>query len=75
MGDIRDMIESRGEANDMNAMGCHIFTSQPVSYAMAYVPFQSWRRVYDPTVALERGTIFPELDKPFIGEEAVSRER
>ncbi|MFA5658795.1 MAG: spore coat associated protein CotJA [Oscillospiraceae bacterium] len=39
--------------------------------AMAYVPFQQWERPYDDNVALSRGTIFPSLDKPFIGEEAV----
>lgn len=39
--------------------------------AMAYVPVQSWERVYDLPTALARGTIFPSLDKPFIGEEAV----
>ena len=38
---------------------------------MCYVPYQEWKEVYGAEVALERGTIFPELDKPFIGEEAV----
>ena len=36
--------------------------------AMLYVPYQSWRKLYDHQIALERGTIFEELDKPFIGE-------
>ncbi len=40
--------------------------------AMAYVPFQEWEKTYDAHIALCRGTIFPSLDKPFIGEEAVS---
>lgn len=39
--------------------------------AMAYVPFQQWEKPYEQDVALQRGTIFPSLDKPFIGEEAV----
>lgn len=38
---------------------------------MAYVPFQKWRELYPPEVGFHRGTIFAELDKPFIGEEAV----
>lgn len=42
---------------------CSIFTTQPISYAMAYVPYQSWERLYDPAIALDRGTIFPCLDK------------
>ncbi|MBR4554342.1 MAG: spore coat associated protein CotJA [Ruminococcus sp.] len=40
-------------------------------YAMAYVPYQQWTKVYDSEAGLERGTVFPCLDKPFIGEEAV----
>lgn len=46
-----------------------IFTTQPISFGMAYVPFQSWDKTYEPDVAFSRGTIFPCLDKPFIGEE------
>ena len=42
-------------------------------YAMAYVPFQTWQKPYDQNAALQRGTIFPCLDKPFIGEEAVKK--
>ena len=38
---------------------------------MAYVPYQKWKNVYDPAVALERATVFQELDKPFLGEKAV----
>lgn len=34
--------------------------------AMAYVPWQCWQEVYPPDRALCRGTIFPELDKPFM---------
>ena len=34
--------------------------------AMVYSPFQEWESTYDAMLALERGTIFPELDKPFL---------
>ena len=34
--------------------------------AMAYVPWQHLHTVYEPEYALERGTLFPELDKPFL---------
>ena len=43
--------------------------------AMAYVPVQFWEKPYDPQTGLSRGTIFPSLDKPFIGEEAVTNAR
>lgn len=37
------------------------------SVAMAYVPWQRWQEVYSPERALECGTLFPELYKPFMG--------
>lgn len=38
--------------------------------AMAYVPFQTWEKPYDMDTGLSRGTVFPSLDKPFIGRGA-----
>ena len=36
--------------------------------AMAYVPFQQWsRELHSAERALEAGTLFPILDKPFYG--------
>ena len=34
---------------------------------MAYVPMQSWGQVYDLETGLQKGTIFPDLYKPFYG--------
>ena len=34
---------------------------------MAYVPSQSWRQLYDEAKALKAGTLFQELDLPFMG--------
>jgi hypothetical protein len=39
--------------------------------AMAYVPFQRWETLYDPNLALQRGTVFSSLDLPFCGRELV----
>ena len=47
----------------------------PMALAMACVRYQKWGTTYDGATALQRGTLFPDLDKPFIGEEAVSRGR
>lgn len=44
-----------------------------LSLAMAFVPRQAWETPYQFDVGLKRGTIFPSLDKPFLGEEAVSQ--
>lgn len=60
--------------NDKNE-SCSIFTDQTISFAMAYVPWQTWKETYDPSVGFQRGTIFPCLDKPFIGEGAIPNER
>ena len=35
--------------------------------AMAYVPMQRFKSVYELDEALQCGTIFPELNKPFMG--------
>ena len=40
-----------------------------LSLAMAYVPFQKWSDdLFDLEAALQKGTIFPELYKPFLGD-------
>lgn len=46
-----------------------------LALAMAYVPDQEWNEVYALDVGLCRGTIFPALDKPFIGKECLARGR
>ena len=38
-----------------------------VSLAMMYIPFQRFENLYEPEKALERGTLFAELDLPFYG--------
>lgn len=35
--------------------------------AMAYVPWQVWRNLYEPCEAFRNGTIFKELDLEFLG--------
>lgn len=35
--------------------------------AMAYVPEQVWETPYNVMDGLNRGTLFPGLDKPFLG--------
>lgn len=34
---------------------------------MAYVPWQTWKCVYDAEKGIQSGTIFPELEMPFYG--------
>ena len=44
--------------------------SFPEDYAvaMAYIPYQQDSKSYDAEKALARGTLFPVLDKPFLGK-------
>ena len=42
---------------------------EKLSLAMAYVPFQpAVNKVFNAMEALKIGTLFPELDKPWLGE-------
>lgn len=44
--------------------GCESYLCMP-KCAHAYVPFQYLCNVYPPMKALERYTMFPELDRPY----------
>lgn len=39
---------------------------QPPVVGMAYVPWQQLQTVYEPDRGYTRGTVFPDLDKPFL---------
>ena len=43
-----------------------------VGYPLAsvYAPLQEWRELYDEEKGLAHGTLFAELDKPFLGRGA-----
>ncbi|SDA29434.1 Spore coat associated protein JA (CotJA) [Ruminococcus sp. YE71] len=67
-----------GKADSADASACPATMSRlpaEMPVAMAYVPVQFWEKPYDCATAHARGTIFPSLDKPFIGEEAVTNGR
>lgn len=38
-----------------------------ISLAMAYVMPQQWQKIYESEQGFHKGTIFEELDKPFMG--------
>lgn len=42
-------------------------TQQRMALAMAYVPWQKWQQPYDYEKSLMVGTIFPDLNLPFLG--------
>lgn len=59
------------ECRDAGEMSCAVSESYDalagMPLAMAYVPWQMWRKIYEAEKALCQGTIFEELDKPFRG--------
>ena len=56
-----------------NAYPCGENGVEGRSLAMVYASLQPWRNTYDPATALRRGTLFRELDLPFIGGEKTDR--
>lgn len=59
--------------SSMNPMSRGMCSNDEFPIGMAYVPWQKWRDLYEPDKALKRGTIFAELDKPFLGAQGVKR--
>ncbi|MBQ4332874.1 MAG: spore coat associated protein CotJA [Clostridia bacterium] len=53
----------------MNEKSKPAFPCEP-ALAIAHVRWQELCDVYEPEKALNRGTLFPELDKPFYGRRA-----
>ena len=58
IGGVADNGMNSGDSLE-GGMGC---SSRQL--AMVYSPHQCWRMLYSPDVALMRGTLFEELDKP-----------
>ena len=48
-------------------MDCMNKKNLPQVVGMTYVPWQHWGEVYEPCRALKYGTLFPILNKPFVG--------
>lgn len=64
-----------GRCNNDNGCSCNTdrtyFDDMPL--AMAYVSWQDWNKIYEPCKGLEEGTIFPELNLPFLGRGVCKR--
>ena len=67
------MNNNNSVSPDAKQVACPANNIGKLALAMFYVPVQEWTDVYDTETALSRGTIFPCLDKPFIGERAVAK--
>ena len=56
-----ELLDNHNHCDDDYADKC----IDKLPLAMAYVPFQKFRKVYDAATGLEHGTIFEELVLPF----------
>ena len=54
---------------------CDMQMGENFPVAMAYVRWQKLDEMYPPELALSRGTLFPELDKPFCGRTVTGGKR
>ena len=53
-------------SGNVNCPGSSIGPLENFPIGMGYVPMQQWRQTYSLEQGFSRGTIFPELDLPFI---------
>ena len=65
MPDGDDKVSCTGGCGSESRQARWGVTNRPV--AMVYAPIQEWRSIYDCEMGLNRGTIFAELDLPFVG--------
>lgn len=84
MKDMLDTFAACGQLmEDKGPCGCNTtnnnfapfpLSSFPADYAvaMAYISYQQNADSYDADKALARGTLFPVLDKPFLGKAGCS---
>ena len=67
--DMRMARNQRNACDDDCSRGRDMLYGVPL--AMGYVPWQNFECTYEPAQALQAGTIFPELDKPFYGRRGI----
>ena len=83
---LRRILEGRGNLCPTCENGCDSDTNEKPSdscmgiswglsgypLASVYAPLQSFENIYDTETAIKRGTVFKELDLPFLGDKRVS---
>ena len=65
--DVPQMLGSGQEPEiEENSRPPQMPNQQPMVAGMAYVPWQRWQQPYDYEEGFRTGTIFPELNLPFL---------
>ena len=66
--DMSEMKTTNSNPHKSMSENEHVPTTCPkMVLAMAYVLDQKWETPYEVTEGIHRGTLFPSLDKPFLG--------
>lgn len=66
-------VENRTSAPCRPARECDLSVVDSLPLAMGYIPCQKFCTTFELCKALQVGTIFPELCKPFIGKQVMNR--
>ena len=73
----REMQQAYPQERDVHHVcqgeNCSNYDCARWEIGMAYVPWQKMREVYEPAQALRAGTLFPELEKPFMAHPMARR--
>ena len=65
-------INCKGEMQEQRPMQMQTWGLENYPLASVYSPIQHWRNLYEPEEALSKGTLFKELDLPFVcGDKAI----
>lgn len=69
----RNMYMNNNDNCNNTSAGCKKETDpvDEMTIAMCYVPWQKWRDILSYEEGFQCGTIFKELDKPFLGRKLV----
>lgn len=70
-GDMRQQKNHSNRPCDNSSEKRHSWGLEDYPLAMVYSPIQNWRGLYDNETALRRGTLFKELDMPFLGSDGM----
>ena len=62
---LQEILNGTARANKNNTNAEKSLANKFI--AMCFVPMQEWEQIYDEDTAYSTGTIFPSLNKPFLG--------
>lgn len=66
-------LSNLGEKKEISSYQRLSALPKDAAVTMAYVPFQQDTTMFEPSVALERGTLYETLDKPFLGKRVMPK--